>query len=269
VSSTSRTTVKALESTSTAASRAAAARKTGATTTGTAKATTTQRRTTAAPARSTATASSATAAKKTYTPTASTTTVTKKGGVTTPHSNPTAASTAKSPTQNPPATALKTAPAAGAAAVTASQTPARAAATKPTVTPVRATRTSSNPVAVQSVPAPAPVEERVNYQYNALGRRDPFQPLVGGGFVSADVQNAPPDVGGLKVVGIIWVAEDKFALIEDPRGNSMVLRKGDKVTNGVVQDLRRDAVVVKLTVDGNTDLVEIPLTRKGESNENR
>lgn len=146
----------------------------------------------------------------------------------------------------------------------------RAAATKPSVTQLPAQSSAPSVVAVRPVPPrPSPVEDRVNYQYNALGRRDPFQPLVGGGFVSADVTSAPPDVGGLKVVGIIWGAEDKFALIEDPRGNSMVLRKGDKVMNGVVDNLRRDAVVVKLTVDGSTDLVEIPLTRKGESNENR
>lgn len=110
----------------------------------------------------------------------------------------------------------------------------------------------------------APQDERVSYQYNALGRRDPFQALIGGGFVGSDETGAPPDVGGLKVVGIVWGADDKFALCEDPRGTSMVLRKGDKVMNGVVETLKRDAVVVKLTVDGQTQLVAIPLTRKGD-----
>jgi hypothetical protein len=105
----------------------------------------------------------------------------------------------------------------------------------------------------------------VVYHYNALGRRDPFQPLVGGGFVGADVGgNAPPDVGGITVVGIVWGAEDKFALVEDAAGNSMVLRQGDKVTNGYVESLKRDAVIVKLSVDGQTHVVSIPLTRKGE-----
>jgi len=34
----------------------------------------------------------------------------------------------------------------------------------------------------------------VTYQYNALGRRDPFQSLIGGEFVGADVGgDAPPD----------------------------------------------------------------------------
>lgn len=110
-----------------------------------------------------------------------------------------------------------------------------------------------------------PQPERVTYHYNALGRRDPFQPLIGGGFVGADVGgNAPPDAGGLRVVGIVWGAADKFALVEDPRGNSMVLRQGDKVMDGYVDSLKRDALVVKLSVDGQTQLVTIPLTRKGE-----
>jgi len=115
---------------------------------------------------------------------------------------------------------------------------------------------------------PTSVEERVTYQYNALGRRDPFRPLVTG-FVDAASSEAPPDVGGVKVVGIVWGAEDKFALVEDPRGNSTVLRRGDKVMNGTVESLKRDAIVVKLVTDGTTELVEIPLTRKGEANASR
>ena len=94
--------------------------------------------------------------------------------------------------------------------------------------------------------------------------------MVGGGFIGMDVGgDAPPDVGGIKVVGIVWGASDKFALVEDARGNSGVLRPGDKVMNGVVETLQRDAVVVKLTVDGQTETVSIPLTRKGDSNANR
>ena len=44
----------------------------------------------------------------------------------------------------------------------------------------------------------------------------------------------------------------------------MVLRRGDKVMNGVVESLKRDGVVVNLTVDGQSQSVVIPLTKKGE-----
>lgn len=149
---------------------------------------------------------------------------------------------------------------------------AKAVSMTPSITPVQTARPAPGPSAAKATPVieATAVEERVTYQYNALGRRDPFAPLVGGAFVGAEEQNAPPDVGGLRVVGIVWGAEDKFALVEDPRGNSRVLRTGDKVMNGVVDGLRRDAVIVKLTTEGGTELVQIPLTRKGDdSNANR
>ncbi len=174
----------------------------------------------------------------------------------------------------------KTPPATGSAAIAHTAAPGakvavapttiKAVSMTPTVVPVGSSHPVTGAPAVSPVPGPeaAGVEEQVIYHYNALGRRDPFAPLVGGGYVGADEQQAPPDPGGIKVVGIVWGADDKFALVEDPRGNSRVLRQGDKVMNGVVDGLRRDAVIVKLTTEGGTELVQIPLTRKGDSNAN-
>ena len=113
----------------------------------------------------------------------------------------------------------------------------------------------------------AHLDEHVTYQYNALGRRDPFQSLINGEFVGADVGgDAPPDPGGMKIVGIVWGATDQFAMVEDVRGNSYVLRKGDKLQNGYVESLRRDAVVVNVTADGQSQQVVIPFVRKGDAN---
>ncbi len=125
------------------------------------------------------------------------------------------------------------------------------------------------PVQAPVVPPPTPqVEEHVTYQYNAIGRRDPFVSLVGGTFVGADVGgDAPPDPGGIKVVGIVWGATDQFAMVEDVRGNSYVLRKGDALQNGVVDELRRDAIVVSIKTDGQSQQVVIPFTRKGDGND--
>jgi hypothetical protein len=121
------------------------------------------------------------------------------------------------------------------------------------------------------VQSSAHLDEQVAYQYNALGRRDPFQSLLSGEYVGVDVGgDAPPDVGGLKVVGIVWGDADQFALVEDARGDSHILRRGDKVMNGYVEALKREAMVVNLTVDGQSQLVTVPLTRKGEkTNANR
>lgn len=171
--------------------------------------------------------------------------------------------------QNAPAVATVSAPAPAnvatpeAPAPTEQSVPAEPAANEGGAAVVHAV--TQDPV---SQPAePAHMEDHLTYQYNALGRRDPFQSLVDGEFVGQDVGgDAPLDVGGIKVVGVVWGATDQFALAEDVRGNSFVLRKGDKVQNGYVEALRRDAVVVNLTAEGQTQSVVIPLVRKGDSN---
>jgi hypothetical protein len=111
------------------------------------------------------------------------------------------------------------------------------------------------------------IDEHTTYQYNALNRRDPFQSLLTGEYVPEGVpgEQTPPDPGGMKIVGIVWGATDQFAMVEDVRGNSYVLRKGDKLQNGFVESLRRDAVVVNVTADGQSQTVVIPFVRKGDA----
>jgi hypothetical protein len=184
---------------------------------------------------------------------------------------PGSAESAKSPAANAPAgvkpvAARPSAPPAKspAAAGGAPATPVQSEAAESEV--VRRIRTA-NP---QKPMVPdVSIEKRQTYQYNTIGRRDPFESMVAN-FVGDDVGgDAPPDVGALKVVGIVWGA-DTFALVEDAAGNSGILRRGDKVMNGFVEDLKRDAMVVKITADGHSQSVAIPLTRKGDqSNANR
>jgi hypothetical protein len=170
---------------------------------------------------------------------------------------PAATASAQSPAnaKNAPAPAATATPTATAAR------PPRAGVTPAGTTPARLAA-SSKPQGVQNV---AHLDQKLTYQYNALGRRDPFQAMIGGEFVGEDVGgDAPVDIGGMKVVGIVWGTEDKFAMVEDGRGQSLVLRVGDKVMNGVVEGLRRDAIVVRITADGQSQSVAIPLTRKGD-----
>lgn len=163
------------------------------------------------------------------------------------------------------------APAGGAAAAPA----AKPAAAKPKsivrpaspakVTAGRPATGKPGAMAGAVVQSSAHLDDQVAYQYNALGRRDPFQSLVGGEYVGADMGgDAPPDVGGLKVVGVVWGDADQFALVEDARGDSHILRRGDKVMNGYVESLKRDAMIVNLTLDGQSQSIRVPLTRKGD-----
>jgi hypothetical protein len=183
---------------------------------------------------------------------------------------PTAKVTAKTPVATTSAAAKPAATASAAAkpAVTTSVA-AKPARSAKAAAPVA--KTGVAPVAGAVVVTPARVEQSLAYQYNTLGRRDPFQSLLSGEYVGSDLGgDAPPDLGGLKVVGIVWGDSDQFALVEDARGDSHILRRGDKVMNGFVENLLRDAMVVALTVDGQTQSVKVPITRKGEhSNANR
>ncbi len=172
-----------------------------------------------------------------------------------------------------PATTVGTSPAAAGAVQPLSAR--HGAAASPGVNTQAAASDGNGSPVVTSVPQAsqqpgaglAHLDDHLTYQYNALGRRDPFQSLVEGQFVGDDVGgNAPPDPGGIKVVGIVWGATDQFALVEDVRGNSFVLRKGDKVQNGYVEGLKRDGMIVNITAEGQSQSVGIPLVRKGDSN---
>ena len=157
-----------------------------------------------------------------------------------------------------------------ATAATKAAAPATPATPAATVRPGEAAAARiAKAVKVAKVQPTTEIEDRVQYQYNAIGRRDPFTALVDGFVPATEGGNAPVDIGGIKVVGIVWGA-NSFALVEDGRGNSLILRRGDKVMNGHVEEMRRDAMVAKLTLDGQTQSVVIPLTRKGDrANANR
>jgi hypothetical protein len=168
-----------------------------------------------------------------------------------------------------------TKPAGGVTATKSISAPAASASAPAASKPAAAAKSgargkSKAPLAGAVVQSAAHLDDQVAYQYNALGRRDPFQSLISGEYVGSEAgTGAPPDVGGLKVVGIVWGDADQFALVEDARGDSHILRRGDKVMNGFVEVLKRDAMIVNLTLDGQSQSVRVPLTRKGDKNANR
>jgi hypothetical protein len=110
------------------------------------------------------------------------------------------------------------------------------------------------------------MEQREQYVYNSLNRRDPFASLVSGSF-EGEVGTPLLDVSSMKLVGIVWGASDKFALVEDGHGHGFVLRVGDPVLNGYVAGLTKEELIVKQSSYGDTQTVTIQLQRKeGASN---
>ncbi len=105
-----------------------------------------------------------------------------------------------------------------------------------------------------------PTYARERFSYASLGRRDPFQALVGGEF-ETDGDVGLPDVADLRLVGIAWDAADRFAMAEDSRGFGYVLRLGDKIRGGKVARIARDSVTFAQYTAGelSTITLELPL----------
>ncbi|MCZ6767059.1 MAG: hypothetical protein O7D32_09020 [bacterium] len=112
----------------------------------------------------------------------------------------------------------------------------------------------------------APVKKtklRTNsYYYSAFNRRDPFKSLVVGDFVS-DKKMSPIVLGRLDLVGIVRGELDRFALLEDNKGFSYILRVGDRVKNGSIVAIGEETMVARVTNFGQTRKVTLHMD-KGE-----
>lgn len=109
---------------------------------------------------------------------------------------------------------------------------------------------ASTPLLAQN---PIPVGSRVGSAsatgYDDMGRRDPFVCLVTPKKVpGATVQGKPGSLSSLAVAdvlvtGIMKVGQDPIALLQGPDGKSFPTKSGDRLRDGVVKRIERDAVI--------------------------
>ncbi len=102
---------------------------------------------------------------------------------------------------------------------------------------------------------------RNEYFYQSYGRVDPFRALVTGEFEAAPKADLA-DVNAATLVGVMWGANEKFALLEDGHGNGFILRVGDKVRNGRIVAINDDSVVASISLYGITSRVVLRLEQK-------
>ncbi|HKQ18348.1 MAG TPA: hypothetical protein VJW75_01245, partial [Candidatus Eisenbacteria bacterium] len=107
---------------------------------------------------------------------------------------------------------------------------------------------------------------RDQYTYTSGGRRDPFQSLIDGKF-QGQGDGSLVDVGDIHLVGIMWGASDKFALVEDSRGRGFVLRVGDPVVNGYISGIAKSELQIVQNAFGESQTLSIKLQPK-EGDEN-
>ena len=111
---------------------------------------------------------------------------------------------------------------------------------------------------------------REQYVYTSGNRRDPFQSLLDGKFLAQSGDGSLVDVGDIHLVGIMWGASDKFALVEDTRGRGFVLRVGDPVLNGYISGISKAEIQVVQNAFGETQTLAIQLKPKeGDKNATR
>jgi hypothetical protein len=111
---------------------------------------------------------------------------------------------------------------------------------------------------------------RERYEYIGGGRRDPFQSLLEGRFLTQSADGSLVDVGDIHLVGIMWGSSDKFALVEDSRGRGYVLRVGDPVVNGYISGISKSELQVVQNAFGESQSLSIRLqTKEGDKNATR
>jgi hypothetical protein len=102
-----------------------------------------------------------------------------------------------------------------------------------------------------------------SYYYSAFNRRDPFRSLVSGKFVRND-KMAVVNLNAVELVGIVRGDIDRFALLEDEKGFSYILRVGDQVHNGTVVSIGDQSMVARVTNFGQTSKFTLHLVQRQE-----
>ena len=165
-----------------------------------------------------------------------------------------------------PAQAQETVPASAATAAAASPaaavaTPVLAVTPAEDGSPAMPERVADVLAVGDSANAPSGLREN-SYFYSAFGTTDPFSSLLAGSFDSKKQEIV--DVHTVQLVGVIWEPDEIAAMVQDAQGYGYTLRPGDVVKNGTIVAIKRDALVARLNIFGQTTQVTLHLQRDDE-----
>jgi len=100
-----------------------------------------------------------------------------------------------------------------------------------------------------------------SYYYGAFNRRDPFRPLVSGDFIRDDMMERI-ELTAVELVGVVRGDLDRFALLEDEKGFTYILRIGDKVRNGTIVAIGEQTMTARITNFGQTSKYTLHLVER-------
>ena len=96
--------------------------------------------------------------------------------------------------------------------------------------------------------------------YQSYGKDDSFRPLVAGDYEQKGGSELV-DFNSGQLVGVMWGADDRFALVEDGEGFGYILRVGDRVQHGRVVSIRKNSITARVTLYGITNKVVLKLEK--------
>ena len=110
------------------------------------------------------------------------------------------------------------------------------------------------------------VKPQVVYSYNAMGRPDPFSPIIVKEERKAQSEDRPPleryNIYEFKLTGVLWGGFGYSAMLEGPDGKGYFVHVGTIIgqNKGVVKKITKDAMVIEekfKTISGEPDRKEI------------
>lgn len=90
----------------------------------------------------------------------------------------------------------------------------------------------------------------LDYRYDPTGKRDPFRSFVRDKLRDDAANVESPleqfELGQLTVSGVVWQADRRRALVQDPSGQTYVVKTGDRMgkNDGVVREIGDSSLVV-------------------------
>ncbi|MFA5354301.1 MAG: pilus assembly protein PilP [Thermodesulfovibrionales bacterium] len=94
-------------------------------------------------------------------------------------------------------------------------------------------------------------QDKTGYEYNSMGKRDPFIPLIVKQEKLKPKKGSPPlesyDVSELKLIAVLWGGKRSFAVVMLPDGKSYTIKDGDRIglSNGKVYKITKDSVIIR------------------------
>jgi Tfp pilus assembly protein PilP len=112
------------------------------------------------------------------------------------------------------------------------------------------------------------IKPQANYSYNAMGRRDPFTPIIVREDRKAQSEDRPPleryNINEFKMTGIVWGGFGYNAMLEGPDGKGYFVHVGAIIgqNKGIVKKITKGSMVIEekfKTISGETNRKEIIL----------